>query len=114
MSETDAPLKVAVVDGELVIRVTVSLLAHAVKHDPELQIYDDDLGEFFGPEVTDEVKWATEICRALCSEDEDGTTLVHQMLDKAAIEAFEMGAEGIDTADDLRDRARAALSPEKP
>lgn len=105
MSKT---LTIAIEGDELVIRAPVSLLANAVTYDPQLQLYDDDLDESFSPEVTDENKWASEICRSLEREEEDGATLVHRMLDKAAINALECGAEGIDTADYLRDRARAA------
>lgn len=111
---TDLPLTVSIEDGELVIRIGFETLAFAVQHDPQLIIYDAAMGEFFAPEVTDEAVWAKEVCRALEREEEDGTTLVHLMLDKAVMQAFESGAEGIKLAEDLRDatRSRRDFPPE--
>ena len=107
MSDDNKPLKVAIEGEELVIRVKLDTLVFAVQHDPQLQHYDRDLGDFFGPEVVDRSQWAREMVSALQSEEEDGTTLVHLMLDKAALNAIESGAEGIHSAEDMADRARA-------
>ena len=100
------PLSVEIEGNELVIRIGLDTLAVAVEYDPQLQVYDDDLDEYFGPKVTNESKWAKEIVHALNSEEEGGTTLVHLMLDNAAMQALESGAEGILSAGEVRDKAR--------
>ncbi len=101
------PLVVAVEGDHLVIRVGVGTLATAVKYDPQMQVYDEGLDDFFSPEVLDETVWANEVSHALSQEEEDGTTLVHRMLDKAAAQALENGGEGAIPAEEVRDRARA-------
>lgn len=45
--------------------------------------------------VTDARVFAAELVRELRKEEEDGTTLVHTMLDKAVLNAVENGAEGV-------------------
>jgi hypothetical protein len=108
MVEEDKGVTVAVEGDALVIRVPIATLAFAVKHDPKLEVYDETLDEFFTPEVTDEKVWANEVCTSLLkSEEEDGLNRIQVMLDAAALDAIESGAEGIETADYSRDRARA-------
>lgn len=46
--------------------------------------------------ITDRAKFVQAMIEELKSEEEDGTTLVHVMLDKAAERAVENGAEGIE------------------
>ncbi len=46
--------------------------------------------------VTDANVFAKEFVRSLNRESEDGTTLVHLCFDKAATDAIDMGAEGIE------------------
>ena len=46
--------------------------------------------------VTDPEVFAKEVVHALNNEREDGTTRVHQMFDRAFLEAIEQGAEGIE------------------
>ncbi len=106
MTET-AKLAVSVEGDELVIRLPASVLAFAVKYMPKAEIYDEGLGDFFQPEVVDEAAFLKEMHLALEHEEEDGTTLVHRMLDKAALHIMHVGGEGVLSAQEVRDRARA-------
>jgi hypothetical protein len=94
------PLKCCIEDGVLTIRIGVQCLANAVKLNPDLTQYDEKTGEWNEPEITDPDKFALEVLRAVESESEDGTTLVHIALDAAAMNAIENGAEGIALPDD--------------
>jgi hypothetical protein len=89
------PLKIAIEDGVLTMRIGVEVIAKAVKLDPDLSEYDQQAGEWREPEITNVDKFASEVMRALASESEDGTTLVHVAIDTAAMNAIENGAEGI-------------------
>ena len=80
-------LKVEIVDDRLVISVGVGLAAFAVQT-PDATDWPDDYY------ISDPAVFATEIVRALEDEEEDGTTLVHRMLDAAAVTALENGALG--------------------
>ena len=92
---TNAPLRVGIVGGRLVISVGTATLAHAIECAPGLVLHDAKTGEFVGPRVTDIAVFAKEIALILQREEEDGTTLVHRLLDKAASEAIDQGAEGV-------------------
>lgn len=89
-------MKVEIEDGELVIRVSLGALALATTLSPGLSdvAYDDE-GEERTITITDPVAWAGEVRSALLREEEDGTTLVHRMLDQAFSNALESGGEGI-------------------
>jgi hypothetical protein len=94
-SPEDEPLKVQVVGGRLVITIGIACLAHAIEFDPSLSLFNEETGEFEYPEVTDPLVFAQAIDCALSQEEEDGSTPVHRMLDKAALDAIESGAEGV-------------------
>lgn len=89
------PLKCCIEGGVLTIRIGVGVLAHVIKFNPDLVEYDEKTGEWHEPEITDPDKFAVEILHAIEDESEDGTTLVHLVLDTAAMNAIENGAEGI-------------------
>lgn len=105
---TDA-LTVSIDNDELVIRLPASVLAIAVKYMPKGEIFDEDTQSFFTPEVIDERAFLKEMANALEAEEEDGTTLVHRMLDKAALHIMHVGGEGVLSAEEVRDRAHKAL-----
>lgn len=50
--------------------------------------------------ITDAAKFAKEVCRELNEEQEDGTTPVHLLFDRAIERAFEQGAEGVEEHED--------------
>lgn len=105
-------LEVRVADGVLSISVGISILAFATHLNGELDAYDDDTGDFLDTTVTDEEVFAKEVASALNREDEDGTTMVHRMLDRAAMLAIENGADGVMTGDDKLRAIRHARNNE--
>lgn len=84
------PLEVEIFEGVLRITIGVSTLGFAAKHIPNTGWDEDHL------KVTDESVFAEEILRELQREQENGTTLVHRMLDQATLRAIEQGCEGVD------------------
>lgn len=85
------------IEGEvLMISVGINRLANAIELAPDLATYDQEIGEFRYPKIIDSKMFAREVAIALERESEDGTTLVHAMLDRAACDAIENGAEGVE------------------
>lgn len=60
------------------------------------QVAFDEAFEQHDLRVTNADAFAKELYTELCREDEDGTTLVHEMLDRAVINAVENGADGVE------------------
>jgi len=83
--EADAALEVGVVGNRLVISIGVSTLAFTVVHGAGVE---EDM------RITDPLAAAREIAQYLQQEDEEGTTPVHTLLDKAAWDAWENGGKG--------------------
>lgn len=81
-------LDVSVVDGVLTISIGVGLLAFAVQAASDVSEWPEDF------KIVDPETFAKGIANALLAEEEDGTTPVHRMLDAAAVEALEQGADG--------------------
>ena len=80
----DKPLTVEIVDGVLNISLGIDILCLATKS----EIYDF--------KIVDNNGFSNDIINELLSEEEDGTTLVHRMLDEAANNAIENGSEYIE------------------
>jgi hypothetical protein len=86
-------LNTEVIDGRLVISIGVEALAFAAEHCPELTDgYITFSSETYGPKITDPDEFAHDVVAALIDEAEDGTTLVHAMLDQAIVLAVESGS----------------------
>lgn len=84
----------AAIEGdEIVIRVPIDALPTACQVAWDDRYGDHDL------RVVDARAFAEEFVRELNAEEEDGTTLVHLMLDQAAVNAAENGAEGLNDPD---------------
>jgi hypothetical protein len=85
--------EMASIEGEdLVIRVPIAALADAAK-----VAFDEEYGlEQHDCRVADPRKAAKAVLRVLNSEDEQGSTPVHGLLDKAVIVSFEEGDEGFE------------------
>ncbi len=90
-------LDVSIVGGELMIRIGVKTLAVCAEQSPvpEFSDFDEGTGKELRPTVTDPAVFASEVLRELLYEQEDGTTPVHELLDRAMLDAVENGAEGI-------------------
>jgi len=78
----------------IVVRVPVKALASAV----EQTLAAGKIWQRL--KITNAEAFAEDFVRALNDEDETGETLVHAMLDKAIINAFEQGADGIEEHED--------------
>jgi len=80
-------------DGNIVIRTPVSALPDALELNPR-----DFGGEhnYFAKHITDVDQFAKDVEYELNREDEDGTTLVHTMLDDAMAKAIDNGSIAID------------------
>ena len=90
------PLFVGVEDGQLVIRIGVDTLAYAFEVGEENNPYDDEAMDFVRSwKVTDKLKFAKGVANHLCDEEEDGSTPLTDILDKAYIGAVE-DAMGVD------------------
>lgn len=87
--------ELANIEGEeIVIRIPVAALPGAAQ-----VAWDEQYGfEQHSLRVCDVAAFAKEFVRELNSEAEDGTTLIHIVLDKAAVNAAENGAEGLEEA----------------
>jgi len=105
-------LSVKIAKGVLTISIGMATLANAIRFNPDLAAWDEVTGDELLSEITDVTLFGKELVRALESEEEDGTTPVHLMLDAAALSAIENGAEGILTGDDKLDNLRRQRAQE--
>ncbi|MBI9092598.1 MAG: hypothetical protein JEZ12_25560 [Desulfobacterium sp.] len=97
-----AKISIETVDGQLVVSAHVGTMIQAFKW------CSNYMTQFDEHEYTiDETVFAREIMGELLSEEEDGTTLIHEMFDKAAARAIENGCEGVEftTAEGMMDNA---------
>jgi hypothetical protein len=77
-------------NGEtLLIKVKVSVLQDAMRMNPS----DDSYAHY---RVTDATAFAVDVANWLNAEDEQGTTLVHQMLDQGIAAAIDNGSEHVE------------------
>lgn len=89
----DADAKI--IDGEIVIRLSLDTMAFAAERFPSLEEYDEKTDRILAPVVTDREAFAKELVRLLNAESEDGSTLVTNMFDAGFLAAAEDGARGI-------------------
>lgn len=82
--------KAIIKDGALVISIQVDNLHQILEGAWAMNKLDQRY------KVTDAATFAKELCHQLNDEDEQGTTLVHRMFDKAIVNGIEWGCEGID------------------
>ncbi len=88
------PLTVGIEAGRVVISIGITTLGEALVG-PGSPVKRDAPHA----KITDHAEFAREVVRALKAEEEDGTTLVHKMLDGVATEFLESGADGVDFGD---------------
>lgn len=82
--------KAIIKDGALCISVKIEDLHQVLEGAWAMNALDQRY------KVTDAKAFAEELCTQLNEEDEQGTTLVHRMFDKAIVNAIEWGGEGFD------------------
>lgn len=91
---SEQPLKVGIEAGRLVISIGVVTLGEAlIGHLSPLK------REAPHAKIIDHAQFYREIVRALTSESEDGTTIVHSMFDRVAATFLESGADGVEFGD---------------
>ena len=91
----DGGLEVKISGGVLSIEIGVNALMQAI-----------EMGREYTMEkivVTDARVFAKEVLGALQHEEEDGTTPVHRLIDRAAAFAIEYGAEGVEILEENDD-----------
>ena len=88
--------KARIEDGMLVISVSISALSHAARYCPYFDFCRETGG---GVKITDEAAFAESVRRALNQEDEDGSTAVTRMLDKAFSKVVDNGDGGVEAVE---------------
>lgn len=88
---TDALPTVAVEGEQLVIRITIECLLHAVTCAPEWPV------DYRGAPISIQngTLLIQEIIHELQREDEQGTNQMHRLLDQAALDAINSGSEAV-------------------
>lgn len=84
-------LNVEIKDGKLQIIIGIEALVYGITNGSTFfDYYLDDII------VTDQNEFAQAILEQLNAEEEDGSTMVHRMLERAAEKAVENGCEGVE------------------
>jgi hypothetical protein len=97
MKGVDRPLTVEISNGELVIRVGFNVIKWAAENMDANNPFDDWANDYKRLwAVTDPEEFAKDVRSALLKEEEDGTTPLILLLDKACLDAIEDGSVGID------------------
>jgi hypothetical protein len=91
----DTPLSCKVAKGVLTISIGVNTLVFACNEHPD-NVSDDGDGKVWSVDQRHGADFAIDVAQELRSEEEDGTTLVHLMLDKAILAAIENGSQFVD------------------
>ena len=90
-------LRVSVKQGQLVIAIGVETLAFAFENSPYANPWDDKACDYVRRlKVADVGAFAVDVAYELKDEEEDGTTLVHALLDRACQAAAENGSQGVE------------------
>jgi hypothetical protein len=95
---SDKPLTVVVTGtGELSVSIGANVLANAFIHQDKNNPFDESKNGFKRLyRVTDALWFADEVRWQLCSEKEDGSTLLTHLIDKACWNAIEDGCLGVE------------------
>lgn len=92
-------MKVKIEKGALVIRISAPVLEFATNNHPEFWDGENDRQTV---KVTDRKQWLKSVRSALLSEEEDGSTMLSSVLDRAIQHAVEQGEEGIEFLDEAQ------------
>ncbi len=93
----ERPLTVRIERDELVIRIGIGTLAFSAGECP--LFYNGELDRQ-DVRVTDPAEWASDVLCALAQEEEDGSTLVTELLDNAMSDAVDNGSIAVELAGD--------------
>lgn len=92
----DSPLRVSLERGELVVRIGIRTLAHAVTYSEWANPYNEDANNYLRSfAIVDIQQFAKDVRHEMLSEREDGSTPLSDFLDKVTKEAVEQGSEGL-------------------
>ena len=90
----DTSAQAIIENDEIVIRVPIKYLPTIIEGAWALNALDKRF------KLTDAALFAKDMVCALNDGDEEGTTMIHKMFDKAINEALEQGAKGIEEHED--------------
>lgn len=85
----DRPLRCMIEEDELVIRIGINTLGFAANQMPPVDRWNKLV-------VADASIVAQDVCGQLNREEEDGTTPIHILLDKAIVDAWADGSIGFE------------------
>lgn len=93
---SEAPLSVRLEYDQIVIRVGIDTLAFCAENGEAFQEYNEATGKYERLyRVENARQFADDVVLALNKEEEDGTTPVHTLLDKAIEAAADNGSLGL-------------------
>ena len=93
----DRGLETKIENGALVIRVGIGTLAHAFHFNLDNNLRNDETKDFVQTwKVVNPVQFAKDVMVEIDREEEDGTTPLHRLFDKACMDAVNQGSEGIE------------------
>ena len=84
----DSPLRCKIEGNELVVRIGIDTLAFAAENMPEL------FDQKYQIKVCNKKEFAKDAAGELLSEEEDGSSILSDALDKASMAAWENGSFG--------------------
>ena len=93
---TDQPLSCKVEGDELVIRIGIGTLAWAAqseRRDTPFWVYEWEKAEYVPRwKIINNSEWAKDVVREINREEEDGSSLLTNLLDKASENALDQGS----------------------
>lgn len=89
------PLRIEMRDNQLIISIGLDTLAWAAENHPDLYDDENDRGLY---KINDHIVFAKDVITELKDEEEDGTTLVHRMIDEATMRAISNGSQAVSEA----------------
>ena len=95
-SNYSEPLKVTIEDSALVIRIGIQTLAHAVTYSDWANRWSDEANDYIREfAIEDAHQFAKDVANMMQREEEDGSSLLTNFIDKASEEAVNDGSLGL-------------------
>ncbi len=100
IKNSKAPLAVDIQDDKLVISIGIDTLVHAAENCPQFfALKYEELGSAQYPpyvKVTNKKEFISDVIRELKDEEENGATLVHDLLDSIFVSTYDNGSLGFE------------------
>lgn len=91
------PLSINIIDGELVIRVGINVLASAIASGNDFHNFDEDKDEYIRSfAISNADRFASDVVIELGREEEDGSSPLSKLLDSVGQAAIDEGSVGIE------------------